>query len=138
MGKPVFSIEHEPATDMHPQYWWLLINGARVVGCHSEREAEQPQDTAEYVLELALAGREHCPTCICGRRAPVQADGGVPSKRVHGPGTIAWEEYLRAWSRYAARYGSDQSAERMVERGGFGWDELCEFLGYEPKTWEPR
>lgn len=36
----------------------------------------------------------HCPTCICGRRAPVQAD----ERRGKGPGSVAWEEHLQAWS----------------------------------------
>jgi hypothetical protein len=74
----------------------------------------------------------HCATCICGRRAPVQASHGVK-----GPGTVAWHEHLEAWSVYAARYGTRQSAERIAERAGFSWGELVEFLGREPTTWEP-
>lgn len=76
----------------------------------------------------------HCPTCICGRRAPVQRSEAY--KR--GPGTISWEEHLLAWSAYDARYRSDQSAERLAERGGFSYGELVEFLGREPATWAPR
>ena len=67
-----------------------------------------------------------------GRRAPVQ---GTPKKR--GPGTIAWDEHVLAWSAYAVRYGRDQSAERIAERGGFGYAELTSLLGHEPKTWAP-
>lgn len=82
----------------------------------------------------------HCPTCICGRRAPVQGDEG---RRRHGdgfrgPGTISWEEHCLAWSFYAQRYGREQSAERMAERGGFGFQEMTDLLGHEPKTWSPR
>jgi len=84
------------------------------------------------------AAEPHCPTCICGKRAPVQGDGGHPKDRKHGPGSIAWAEHLQAWSAYAARYGEGQSAERMAERGGFGYGELQELLGREPETWEPR
>lgn len=83
--------------------------------------------------------REHecCPTCICGKRAPVQGEYGRGAKR--GPGTIAWSEYLLAWSGYAALYGTSQSAERMAERGGFSYGELVMFLGRrEPETWVPR
>lgn len=82
-----------------------------------------------------MSNRLHCecPTCICGKRAPVQGDSG--SK---GPGSIAWSEHLLAWSGYAARYGTEQSAERIAERGGFGWGELLFFLGRVPETWEPR
>lgn len=106
-----------------------------VVECDRLR-ASQPTD------------EKHCPTCICGRRAPVQGDERErrnPSRafpgRVgvlgRGPGTISWEEHLLAWSGYAARYGADQSAERLAERGGFGYGELIQFLGCEPTTWRP-
>ena len=69
-----------------------------------------------------------------GRRAPVQ---GEHNKRDRGPGTIAWDEHVLAWSAYAVRYGRDQSAERIAERGGFGYAELTSLLGHEPKTWTP-
>ena len=75
----------------------------------------------------------HCPTCICGRRAPVQGTEALKK----GPGSIAWEEHLLAWSAYDARYRCGQSAERLAERGGFSYGELVEFLGHEPKTWAP-
>lgn len=76
----------------------------------------------------------HCPTCTCGRRAPVQG-----SREHNKPdGSISWEEHLLAYEVYAARYGSSQSAERIAERGGFSWSELLLFLGCEPKTWKPR
>lgn len=74
----------------------------------------------------------HCATCVCGRRAPVQAQRGV-----RGPGTIAWWEHEQVWAGYAATY-SGQSAERIAERGGFGWAECVEFLGHEPTTWSAR
>lgn len=78
----------------------------------------------------------HCLTCICGRRAPVQGDwyklGGKPN------GTISWEEYLKAYEVYAHKYGRGQTAERLVERGGFGYDEITQLLGHEPKTWSVR
>lgn len=76
---------------------------------------------------------QHCATCICGRRAPVQAD-----RECGRLGTIAWAEHLLAWSAYAARYGRDQSAERIAERAGFSYGELVALLGHEPTTWEPR
>ena len=52
-------------------------------------------------------------------------------------GTITWREHAQAWIPYGARYGNRQDAERIAERGGFGWSELTEYLGHEPKTWEP-
>ena len=54
------------------------------------------------------------------------------------PGTITWKEHLEAYAPYACRYGTDQSAERLVERGGFSYGELVNLLGHEPTTWEPR
>lgn len=80
-----------------------------------------------------MTTEKHCETCICGRRALVQRC----SRLGKGPGTIAWEEHLRAWSAYDARWNSGQSAERINERGGFAYDELVAYLGDAPKTWEP-
>lgn len=81
---------------------------------------------------------KHCETCICGRRAPVQGEGPYEDRPKRGPGSVSWDEHLLAWSNYAAEYGSGQSAERMAERGGFGYWEITMFLGHEPKTWTPR
>lgn len=64
--------------------------------------------------------------------APVQAD------KSHPAGIILWPEHLKAWEEYDRRYGSRQSAARIAERGGFGYDELTALLGHEPETWEPR
>lgn len=93
-------------------------------------DSEPPQRSVEAMTAI----EKHCPTCICGRRAPVQGEIGRHAKR--GPGTITWDEHLRAWSVYAACGHGDQSAERIAERGGFGYDELTRLLGREPQTWE--
>jgi hypothetical protein len=53
------------------------------------------------------------------------------------PGSIAWAEHVEAWRVYAARCAADQTADRVAERGGFDWYELCSFLGREPRTWRP-
>ena len=53
-------------------------------------------------------------------------------------GVIAWAEHLEAYAGYSKRYGTDQSAERLAERGGFGMEELRTFLGREPSTWRAR
>lgn len=79
----------------------------------------------------------HCPTCICGRRAPVQGERG-PRRGEKPPGTVSWEEHLEAYAPYAARYGVSQSPERMAERGGFGYWEMTDLLGHEPVTWSVR
>jgi hypothetical protein len=77
---------------------------------------------------------KHCETCICGRRAPVQAGRAQGAK---GPGTIAWAEHLEAWGAYAILYGTSQSAERLAQRGGFSYGELVDLLKRAPTTWEP-
>lgn len=82
----------------------------------------------------AASNERHCPTCICGKRAPVQADRQYSK----GPGSIEWAEHVLAWSAYAAKYGTSQSAERLAERQGFAYGELVMFLGHEPTTWSPR
>lgn len=80
---------------------------------------------------------EHCETCICGRRAPVQAESSL--KRGEKPaGTISWAEFEEAYAAYAVLYGRSQSAERLAERAGFGYWELTDLLGHEPTTWSVR
>jgi len=67
-------------------------------------------------------------------RIPVQ-----PSRELGKPaGTIAWSEHLIAWGEYDRKWRCGQSAERVAERGGFGYCELLEFLCAHPETWEPR
>lgn len=81
---------------------------------------------------------KHCPTCICGRRAPVQGTRAAKvDGKPRGPGTVAWTEFVAAMAGYAARYGSDQGPERMAERGGLSFCEIEEHLGHTPTTWEP-
>jgi hypothetical protein len=77
-------------------------------------------------------------------RVPVQGDGpyyladGDPRKAgSHPPGTIEWWEHVEAWNDYARKY-SGQPAHVVAGRGGFGYSELFEHLGHEPKTWRPR
>lgn len=87
-----------------------------------------------------MSTREHqnCASCICGKRACVQGNDRIPvGQPGHGPGTIAWSEHELAWSSYAAKYGRDQSAQRMHDRGGFCFLELTDFLGRAPETWVP-
>lgn len=59
---------------------------------------------------------------------PIQADHGgygIPDKpKSH----IPWWLAEVAYEFYASRYGTQQSIERLAERGGFGRDELLELL----------
>ena len=69
-------------------------------------------------------------------RALVQAD--PPRRGSRCAGTILWAEHEEAWKQYARLFGASQSAERIAERGGYGYGELELLLGHEPRTWEPR
>jgi hypothetical protein len=68
------------------------------------------------------------------KRAPVQ--GNRRLKKV--PGTVSWQEHIEAWEAYDKKYHCNQSVERIADRGGFCYGELCEFLGRAPETWKPR
>lgn len=76
------------------------------------------------------------------RRALVQGDysaRGIPKGHAgQEPGTIAWWEHLEAYADYARRYGTSQSAERLNDRGGFGYLELVDHLKRAPTTWRKR
>ncbi len=71
-------------------------------------------------------GRHHLPKAHSARAADARP-----------PGTITWEEHVKAWEAYDRKY-SGSSAERMAQRGGFGYEELVEYLGRDPETWEAR
>jgi len=70
-------------------------------------------------------------------RAPVQEER-VRGKLMKPAGTVSWEEHVEAWKAYNQKYHGSQTAERIAERGGFGYQELVEFLGREPGSWLPR
>lgn len=71
-------------------------------------------------------------------RAIVECEGREPKPT----GTVAWWEHEAAWDAYAARYGRDQSAERIHERHGFGYGKLLLFQDTEDEmndtTYEAR
>lgn len=87
----------------------------------------------------------HCETCVCGRRAPVQADATAHLPISHSgrkpgampAGTVSWDEHVLAHAQYQIRCRSGQSADRIAERGGFSYGELVEYLGRAPETWAP-
>lgn len=77
--------------------------------------------------------------CVQGHgRHHLREDDSRRAADAKPPGTITWGEHERAWQVYERKYGPGQSAERIVERGGFGYQELVEFLGRDPETWEAK
>jgi hypothetical protein len=86
--------------------------------------------------ERSLGLRDDPPTAT-ERRAPVQRE---QARGGRARGTITWSEHEAAWVGYARAFpGSarDQDAARIAERGGFGYEELADYLGHEPDTWRP-
>ena len=72
------------------------------------------------------------------RRAPVQGELSFRiGQRGHTDGSIEWAEHEEVWRAYAKKWGSSQSAERIAERGGFGYREIIALTGDAPKTWQP-
>lgn len=68
------------------------------------------------------------------KRAPVRADESLQER----PGSISWDEHLKAYADHARRYGTSPSAEQIAEKGGFSYWELTNHLGHEPTTWKER
>lgn len=81
------------------------------------------------------------------RRVVVQGDGPYwigdshPGKvGSHVPGTVERWEHIEAWEGYRRtfpRSAAQQDADRIEERGGFGFVEMTKYLGHEPTTWQP-
>lgn len=71
------------------------------------------------------------------RRAPVQSDRFGGSRKIKmEAGTVSWIEHEEAWMAYTGGTGRNlQSADRIAERGGFGYREMTDLLGHEPTTW---
>jgi hypothetical protein len=64
---------------------------------------------------------------MTGRLFPIQNDYALliwGNQRVAGPRAVPWERAQEAYVAYAALHGTQQSLERLAERGGFGWFEF--------------
>lgn len=69
------------------------------------------------------------------RRAPIQGTWKPKWHPAYIPyGTITWTEHLQVYACYAARYGRNQSAEKIADRGGFGFQEATDLLGRPLET----
>ena len=64
------------------------------------------------------------PASDCSARFPLQAYDFQSRK----PKTIPWRFAEEAYREYAARYGKQQTLERLAERGGFGVEEIIMLL----------
>jgi len=70
------------------------------------------------------ASRAESAQAACSARFPLQAYELRSAK----PKTIPWKFAAEAYEEYAARYGKQQSLERLAERGGFGAEEIIMLL----------
>lgn len=59
---------------------------------------------------------------------PLQARDVSSTTGLQQPIQIPWEHAEEAYEEYKARYGADQSLERLAERGGFGAEEIVRLL----------
>lgn len=109
---------------------WFLVFEANCTDCWRVDE----------FVEAEWAGPIPKPANQETRCAPVQGAMGHYKRGEPGyaAGTVSWVEHEAAWRTYAARYGRDQSAERIAERGGFSYGELVMFLGHKPETWKEK
>ena len=73
---------------------------------------------------------------VIDRRFPIQGrwkpGGGDPY------GDVPWAVAELAYAAYSARYGRDQSLERLAERGGFGHEEMDQFAPGWREHFRPR
>lgn len=53
-------------------------------------------------------------------------------------GCVPWSVAERAYAGYSARYGTQQSMERLAERGGFGHSEMDQFAPGWREHFKPR
>jgi hypothetical protein len=93
-----------------------------------------PDAVARLRVACALPGSvdaPHCVSCLCLHRAPMQRGKDTAT------GSVTWPEHLECWAAYAAIHPGGQGAERIAERGGFGYDEFVALLGRAPHTWQP-
>lgn len=90
---------------------------------------------------------------VSERRAKVQGDQYASfdwPDREDRDGSVPWSVHESAWKDYARVYGGAQTAERINERGGFGYREIqCALAGDSERSrcvekhppvpgWEPR
>ena len=126
-------LEPAPVTSVHSMDECFVCDSARgvvYVRAIVEWEKHEPG---------ALLAKAHAELAAGAKRAPVQGDRLIPKGQPgHDAGSISWAEHMLAWQDYARRYGQGQSAERLAERGGFGYAELCSHLRRAPATWKAR
>jgi hypothetical protein len=83
-------------------------------------DAKKPPACGHYEAQYG------CHNCKERTRAllpefPLQVDRNYPRP---GPITAPWSVAEKAWAVYAGKHGTQQSVERLAQRGGFAWSEM--------------
>lgn len=127
---------------------FLMWTHERLEHIHGENPLMDYMHKLRAIIHATPASRETPNVMSCSslkelrkrleRRVPVQGEFHRGANWRFNPGTISWGEHAEAYTEYAKRHGTSQTAERIAERGGFGYSELVKLLGHSPKTWTPH
>lgn len=158
---PVFSTAQAEAIGDLLDVDWSKVDleqfrqGLSVEMEHSDITGGDPLTTGKIVLAHLKEKRDYYDRLVGAglesreepeRRTRTQGDGAYTlrlddprRKGARYPGTVAWWEHEEAWLGYRKRFPSsarDQDAEMIARRGGFSYNEMTEYLGHEPTTWQ--
>lgn len=110
-----------PIALTNEEFFLLKTKGkVPVIKAVSERTGCSLQDAMATVnLHLVKYQMEDGvkPVAVSGRQFPVQGWGNIP-----------WSIAEEAYAQYAQKFGTSQSLERLAERGGFGIEEMNQFV----------
>jgi hypothetical protein len=98
-----------------------------------ERLKKERDEQREELIKALIVARKNLAECrsrVERKQFPLQYNYSDQlrdrregnTKPIHR--TIPWEIAARAYNQYAAKYGTEQSLERLAERGGFGHCEM--------------
>jgi hypothetical protein len=87
-----------------------------------------------YGLDRCGGAERNCPECTAAVRVRYPRVPIMPSEGAGPcPPSVPWRLADLAWGTYAGLFGTRQSMERLVERGGWWWDEFsCLLAGHDP------
>lgn len=99
------------------------------------RQTTASHETFERVMVERIADYLRAHSVPPDRQPGGTAAGDVRMFPIQHASPIEWSLAERAYATYAESYGTDQSLERLAQRGGFGLQEFaCLFAGHEPRA----
>lgn len=98
----------------------------------AEEKLRALQPPAHESWNCKTGGANYCPTCKAEVRRRYPRVPIIPERDVGpAPKDLPWHLADRAWMTYAGLYGSGQTMERLVERGGWHWSDFpCYLAGH--------